>query len=104
MALDIGKTTQGVSADGLETLYNDIHTNYVEKAIEVLQPNSQSFTTVKSTIGEAWVGPDEEKFIENFETLLSQTVTALKGYDEALKGEFQKVYDQWSTFQAGNVK
>ena len=98
--MDIGSTTQGVSADGLESLYQQIRAHMIDDAKAALEDNSG----VQEAIEAMWVGTDEQKFWEHYLELVASVEKALDYYDNALKTEFQKAYDQWKEFQAQNVK
>lgn len=98
--MDIGKATAGADSTGLEELYQSIHADCIQSAINVMNENT---TKVKEAIRECWSGTDEEKFETNLDKFIEQVEAALDQYDKAIKAEFDSVFQQWIEFQAKNV-
>lgn len=100
MALNISGATSGADSTGLEELYQSIHADCIQSAINVMNDNTAK---VKEAIRECWSGTDEEKFEENLDKFISQVESALNNYDNAIKTEFDSVFQQWVDFQAKHV-
>lgn len=98
--MDIGKATAGADSTGLEELYQSIHADCIQSAINVMNENTAK---VKEAIRECWSGTDEEKFEANLDKFIEQVEAALDQYDKAIKTEFSSVFQQWVEFQAKNV-
>lgn len=98
--MDIGKATAGADSTGLEELYQSIHADCIQSAINVMNENTAK---VKEAIRECWSGTDEEKFETNLDKFIEQVEAALDQYDKAIKAEFDSVFQQWIEFQAKNV-
>ena len=58
---------------------------------------------VKEAIRECWNGSDEKKFEENLNTFVGKVDAALQTYDEAIKNEFNSVFQNWIEFQNKHV-
>ena len=99
MALTIGSATIGADSEGLEELYTKIHAECIEEARELVNKTD----TIKEAIRECWNGSDEKKFEENLDTFVGKVDAALQTYDEAIKNEFNIVFQNWIEFQSKHV-
>lgn len=100
MALNISGATAGADSTGLEQLYQDIHADCIQSAIETM---NSGVSKVTDAIKECWSGDDEVKFEENLAKFVSQVEQALNDYDNAIKAEFSSVFQQWVDFQSKHV-
>lgn len=100
MNLDINNATSGADSTGLEELYQSIHADCILSAINVMHENTDR---VKEAIRTCWSGTDEEKFEENLDKFIGQVESALNEYDNAIRTEFDSVFQQWVDFQAKHV-
>ncbi len=100
MALNISGATAGADSTGLEQLYKDIHVDCIQSAIETM---NNGVSKVTDAIKECWSGDDEVKFEENLEKFVSQVEQALNSYDNAIKAEFNSIFQQWIDFQSKHV-
>ena len=99
MALTIGSATIGADSEGLEDLYTKIHAECIEEARELVNKTDK----VKEAIRECWNGSDEKKFEENLNTFVGKVDAALQTYDEAIKNEFNSLFQRWVEFQSKHV-
>lgn len=99
MALSISSATSGADSAGLEELYRKIHAHCIEDAKSMVSKTGN----IKKALKNCWQGIDEEKFEDHLDTFVGQVNEALTAYDEAIKTEFNSVFQEWVQFQNSHV-
>ena len=91
--------TQGISQQGIQSLYNKLHM-YLENDLKYAIRNTAE---IEEILRENWSGTDCDIFIENFNKLGNDILKKISEYDEAIKVEFNKIIDEWHDFQMSNI-
>lgn len=96
---DIGSMTQGVDPALVDQVIADIKTKLCTEAANALEDNG----SIVSSLQEAWVGEDCEKFIDNFNNAIKAAKDALEGYQAQIETTLNEIPNQWKEFQSRNV-
>lgn len=97
---NFAKMTQGISKDGIDAIYESIH-SYLDNAGKTALENYHNFFTSLDTY---WEGADREVFKTNLGNAVKKVEAKWEECDGLIKQEFDDIKANWETFEANNVK
>ncbi len=100
--VEFGTMTQGISQTGIMEVYEQINSLIVGEG-ESCQKVLNDRAAFEAALDAGWIGEDREVFKTNMGNLANQISEKLIEYDNAIKAEFQKIVDEWDTFQKNNI-
>ena len=99
MALDWAGATVGVTQSGIETIKEQIRTDYLSNARNALSDSDAVVTAVAKT----WSGSDATRFLENFGIAVESANNAIQSYENQINMMLDEVFADWKAFQDKNV-
>ena len=99
MALDWSGATVGVTQSGIETIKDQIRTDYLARAREALADSDAVGTAVART----WSGTDAMRFLENFGIAIDSATNAIQSYENQINLMLDEVFADWKAFQDRNI-